>query len=637
MLALALAIVAIAQPAATMAQSTVQGQSQTIGSSTVTYGPNWQFDADISDATSVFLSHASLSGTLFIYGQIADAGVTDPALALEQFATGFFSQFGEKDEQLVTSGTLTSDPTTAWHLYSVTQSGIPYGMLITGNTTKVPGSVVTSVLLSPEGSFDLAIKAVQDEIDIDGAGSPFAEFDAAQISTTLEGGATTATTPAIGTTPAAGTTPATGTTPAGGLTLPPLTPATEPAIGTTPATGTTPVTGTTPAGGLTLPPLNPTTTPAAGTTPVTGTTPATGTTAGQSTTVAGATFTYNNRWIFDTANSEPDGRTFWDAADGSLTWFGYLPTSPEAGDAATALQSFNTRYFQNDFEGVQQVTLEAISPTSAWSLTTATLSGLPVVVLSYADTSHADQLRIQVLMSEQDKFQAALPDVQSSIQIDGAGVLAGVDPAAVTALLSGGAPPAVTPTTTASTTTGAVLSVTGDTSQYESRDAQGTCDAIGWAATGSDQIPATEQDINHRASCVGGGTFFAACGTAAPTDLGAPDPGMAWVQCDVTVRVDGAPMTLSMLDFELSDATGAVYSFDFLAALASIQSLQVFPEEPVATGQTATGSVLFSVPTTAAASGPWLLSVKPETLQTTGEQPGTIVISGDLQPFAAGQ
>jgi len=91
-------------------------------------------------------------------------------------------------------------------------------------------------------------------------------------------------------------------------------------------------------------------------------------------------------------------------------------------------------------------------------------------------------------------------------------------------------------------------------------------------------------------------------------------------------------------DFELKDAAGNVYQMDILAALASIQNVQLFPESPVPTGQTATGSVLFSVPQTAGASGPWELTVKPASLQATGGQPGTIVISGDLHPFsAAGQ
>src|SRR5690606_24071461 len=88
-------------------------------------------------------------------------------------------------------------------------------------------------------------------------------------------------------------------------------------------------TGTTPPGGLTLPPLNPVTTPAAG--PTTG-----GTTPGHTMTVAGAAITYNDRWILDTVNSEADSATFWDAADGSLAWFGYLPASTVAAGDATA-------------------------------------------------------------------------------------------------------------------------------------------------------------------------------------------------------------------------------------------------------------------------------------------------------------
>jgi hypothetical protein len=252
MLALLMAMAAIVQPAATMAQAT----SQTVGSSTITPSADWAFQADISDSSSAFYSHSQLSGTLFIYGEIADPTVTDADGALEDFATGFFGEFGDKNEALVTSGTLTSDPDTAWRLYSVDQSGIPYGMLVTGNIAKVPGSVVVSVLIGPAGSFDMAITAVQSGIDINGAGSPFAEFDAAQLNTALEGGAVPGTE-----TPVAGTeTPVAGTTPQGGLTLPPLnsTPAgTETPVATeTQAATETAVAGTTPQGGLTLPPLN---------------------------------------------------------------------------------------------------------------------------------------------------------------------------------------------------------------------------------------------------------------------------------------------------------------------------------------------------------------------------------------------
>jgi hypothetical protein len=652
-LAVMLATLAIAQPTAAMAQATGQMQSQTVGSATVNYGPTWQYNADISDATSIFLSNTSLQGTIFIHGEIADATVTDPASGLEQFATGFFGEFGDKDDTLVDSGTMSSDPSTAWHLYSVSQSGIPYGALITGNTTVVPGTFVTNMLLAPVGSFPDAVQSVKDEIDINGAGSPFAQFDGAQLEAALEGGTTTATTPVTGTTPAA------GTTPAGGLTLPPI--GGQTAAGTeTPVTGTeTPATGTTPAGGLTLPPIGGQTTtgtetPATGTeTPATGMTPAAGTTAGQGSTVVvnGVTVAYGAPWTYGESLSTPDQIAFFTHGTDQTTLFAYARTPSSSTDAQGSLTQFNTGFF-NSFgaTNVQQVTMETLPSGHAWSLNTGDKDGTPIALLALADvTTDPADFRVQIVLAPVSAFPAALPDAQSAITVDGQPALGELDSATVLSLLgvgasattgtNGGPTQVATETTTTTTATaapqGAAFSVTGDVSQYEAQDTQGTCDAIGWAATASNQIPSTEQDINYRSSCVGGGSFFAACGTAAPTDLGTPEAGMVWIQCDVTVRVDGAPMTLSMFDFELSDSTGAVYTFDIMAALASIMNVEVFPEEPVQTGQSATGSVLFSVPETAGASGPWLLSVKPETLATSGGQPGTIVIAGDLQPFSA--
>ena len=159
--------------------------------------------------------------------------------------------------------------------------------------------------------------------------------------------------------------------------------------------------------------------------------------AGQAITVAGASISYTAQWLYDTVNSEPDGVTYFDAADGSGSWFGYLPAEPTTGDATAQLADFNTRYFQNiGATEVQQLALEALSPTSAWALTTANLSGFPIVVLTYADTATDGALRIQMLYSPQSVDMAAtLFDVQGSIQIDGVFAFAGVDPAAVAALL----------------------------------------------------------------------------------------------------------------------------------------------------------------------------------------------------------
>ncbi len=651
-LALVLAIVAIAQPVSAMAQATGQTQTQTAGSATITFGPSWQYEADISDADSAFLSHTSLQGSLFIHGEIPDPTVTDAALGLEQFATGFFSEFGDGDHQLVDSGTLTSNPATAWHLYTLNQNGIPYAALITGNITTVPGTFIADMLLAPTGSFPEAVDSANAEIDINGAGSPFAQFNGAQLETTLEGGTVPGTTTTT-------ETPVAGTTPAGGLTLPPLG-GTEAPVATETAvagqTTETPVAGTTPAGGLTLPPLGGTETPVAGQTtetPVATETAVAGTTTGQGSSVVvnNVTVTTSGPWTYDESLSTPNEIAFYTHSGGPTTLFAFARTPSASTDAQGSLSQFNTGFF-NSFgaTNVQEVRIETLPSGHAWSLNTGDKDGTPIALLAYADvTTDPTEFRVQVILAPVSDFPVALPDAQASIQVDGQAAFAELDAATVLSLLGAGGATTTTgttpvttataatttPQTTTTTTQGAAFAVTGDVSQYEAQDAQGTCDAIGWAATSSDQIPQTEQDLTYRSSCVGGGTFFAACGTAAPTDLGTPEAGMVWVQCDVTVRVDGAPMTLSMFDFELSDATGAVYTFDILAAISSIENVEVFPEEPVQTGQTVTGSVLFSVPETAGASGPWLLSVAPETLATTGAQPGTIVIAGDLTPFSA--
>jgi hypothetical protein len=174
-------------------------------------------------------------------------------------------------------------------------------------------------------------------------------------------------------------------------------------------------------------------------------------TGGQSITVSGATITYNDRWIFDTVNSTPDSHTFWDAADGSGTWYGYLPTVPTSGDAAAQLATFNTQYFEGTFQNIQQVALEPISPTTAWALTTAEYNSEPAAVLTYVDTSVSGQQRVQMLMGTADTLQASLADVQQSVQIDGVGTFNGVDSTRIGTLVDGGAPVGQTPAAVATT------------------------------------------------------------------------------------------------------------------------------------------------------------------------------------------
>lgn len=195
-----------------------------------------------------------------------------------------------------------------------------------------------------------------------------------------------------------------------------------------------------------------TSTPAAATTPTVGL-------AGQSLTVAGATITYSTRWVLDTINSVPDSVAYFDAADWPSSWFAYRPAQSAGGDAATELATLFANFMQNiGATEVQQLTMAAISPTIAWTLTTAKLSGAPIAILTYADTSTTGQTRIQVLYSTQPPNLAAmLIDAQSDIRVDGEQAFASVDPAAVAALLGGGLTTSVPETTPSSGGTGTAL------------------------------------------------------------------------------------------------------------------------------------------------------------------------------------
>lgn len=595
------------------AAQTTTGQAaspQTAGTATISFDDSWEFDPEGADPTSVFLVHRDIPTTMFMYGEIADPSITDPGMAIDQFAMGFFGSFGDQNQQELAGEVV--DPGNAWRLYSVNQAGIPFGMLTTANTSAVPGSVVIVMLIAPAGSFDLGISAVQQGIDVNGTGSPLAGFDPNELAALLESGGQTGQTGAPTETP----------TSTGGLTLPPL---------TTPEAGTTP---TTTSGGLTLPPLNPT--QDVQETPTT----ATGTTGqGQSVVVNTATVAYGPNWTYEEASSTPNEIAFFSSANAPTTVFGYATTGDASGDAGLGLDQFNEGFFSSfGATNVQQVAREVLPSQIAYSLHTADRSGVPVVVLAYADvTSAPGEFRVQVLISEASNFDGELNSAMQSFQIDGVGAFNELDPAAISALLAGGATttgPTTTTTPDPSTQAGAsTLSVTGDVSPFEAQDAQGTCDTIGWAVTSPDQVPASEADINYRSVCVGDSVYFASCGVVPATELGAPEAGMTWVQCDVTVRVDGAPLELTMFDFELVDASGATYTFDLMAGISAIDSIKLFPETAVATGQTATGSAIFSVPQSA--PGPWVLQVNPLALATTGVQPGSLVISGDLQPIEA--
>ncbi len=435
------AVASLAQVGVATAQTTTTGQvtsPQTAGTATITFSDAWEYDPDISDSETAFLSHTSIANTLYIYGEIVDATVTDPETAIDQFATGFFGAFGDKNEQIVANDTIDTD--TVWRLYSVDQSGIPYGMLITANIAKVPGTVVVNVLLSPEGSFDLAVAATQSDIDINGTGSPVASFNGEDLATTLESGGTATGTTAT----AASTTPTSG-----GLTLPPLNQTPTVAAG-----GETPTQTT---GGLTLPPLNQTPTQTTGTggqTP----TAAAGTT-GQTVTVNAATITYAGNWTYEEAQSTPDQIAFFSNSTSDTTIFGYAAVADSSGDVSSGLQEFNDGFFGSfGATNVQQLTLEALPSGKAYSLYTAEQGSTPVAVLAYADsTTVPGEFRVQILIVAASDFDAVLSDVRQSFQIDSTGAFTELDPAALSTLLGGGTTTTTGQTTPTQTTGGLTL------------------------------------------------------------------------------------------------------------------------------------------------------------------------------------
>jgi hypothetical protein len=365
-------------------------QSATVGTASIAYGGEWTYDTANSSAEYAAFRNSRDPGVIFAYGQGPDrmsGGDVQTAVQLLDPPTGFAAQ----NAQELANQTLPSGR--AYVLYQWEREGSAEVALFVVDVTTTPGTLVMEALFAPPDQFVSSLDSVQQSFQINGV-APFSELDPAMLAPLL--GGEVPVTPTTASTPAASLTPTDGS---GGR-------------------------GQSPRGG----PI----TPAAETTP----TP-TQDVAGQSITVAGATITYTTQWVYDTVNSEPDSVTYFDAADGSGSWFGYVPAQPTTGDAAAQLADFNTRYFQNiGATEVQQLTLEALSPTSAWALTTANLSGFPIVVLTYADTATAGALRIQMLYSPQTvDISAKLSDVQGSIQIDGVLSFAGVDPVAVAALL----------------------------------------------------------------------------------------------------------------------------------------------------------------------------------------------------------
>lgn len=103
-----------------------------------------------------------------------------------------------------------------------------------------------------------------------------------------------------------------------------------------------------------------------------------------------------------------------------------------------------------------------------------------------------------------------------------------------------------------------------------------------------------------------------------------------WVQCEIQALADSGPLTLTHDDFSLIDGSGTVHNADFFAVVATPDYV-MFPEGEVLTGQTVQGTVVIPVP--ANAPGPWVIEVNPVAFIVTMQEPGTLVLDGELQPF----
>ncbi|HEV2127472.1 MAG TPA: hypothetical protein VGR22_02510 [Thermomicrobiales bacterium] len=462
-LALLLVLIAVLQPSATLAQTTATGQvtTQTVGNSTITYSDVWVSEPSVPEG--LLLIHQELRGTLFLYLEYDEPNL-DATAVLSGGASEFFSEFGDGNQEIVTIGGTTSivdnvETRLSWQLYAVTQDSVPFGLLIAVDPTMLPGRAEVSLLLAPAGSFDIAMQAVLDTIDVNGTGSPLSGMDPEDLAEDLE-----EFTQEAGPSGPAATEPGATSTPSttGGLTLPPLNPTTIAAAEETPAQPqeTPAQPQETPAqtpGGLTLPPLNPTATVQAAETPTqapggltlpplggTSTAAPTGLLSG-SATVAGMEIRYSDAWVLDTENSTPGEILFLDAADEPLQFFGFLAQENAGLEAATALAVFNDVYFDNiGASTVTELAMETAAPGKAWSLHQAEIAGVPLMVLIYADAvSASGQIQFSLLAAEPAGMVDALTEAKASIQVGGVPAFNELDPSMVASRLGGG--PATTP------------------------------------------------------------------------------------------------------------------------------------------------------------------------------------------------
>lgn len=567
------------------------GQSITVSGATITYNDRWIFDTVNSTPDSHTFWDAA-DGSATWYGYLPTVPTSgDAAAQLEAFNAQYFDGTFQNIQQVALEP---NSPTIAWALTTAEFNGNPAAVL-TYVDTSVSGQQRVQMLMGKPDTLQASLADIQQSIQIDGVGA-FNGVDSTRIGTLLGGGAPVGQTPAVvATTPAA-------------------MPATVPApTATTVAAGTTPTTAAQPGGALT-----------------------------QTVPVGQDTVAYGGDWQHSAENSSAEVAFFARSGDDTVV-YAYLNGPNNIGaDPLTAVQGGTDAFF-SDFgaQNVSQVTAEVLPSGHAWGLTTFDRNGVPGAFLILADVTTPGVVRAQFLIGPRDQFPALVTSAQQSFQVNGAGAYSEIDVTRVTSLLGGSAPAQQTPAGQVAPTQPAQAAPTqpaqaaptqpsqagGGTANYQIEDSPTGCDRIGWVVTDPSQLPASQADLDARGSCAGGATYVASCGTYLVAETSTA------VQCTVNVAVVGAPTTVSYAHFTLVDAAGTRYPVDFEALISMVMLLGVpeLPEATVDAGSTSIGTVVFNVPNDAPT--PWIIEVAPETIATTGEQPGVLVIDGPLQDF----
>jgi hypothetical protein len=539
----------------TMAPAAAQASTAMVGTSTIQYDSAWTLSSSSTPQMAYLIHNAPGAESSYTYLEVDNAQlpIMDALYVIEVMVMPAWREsFGIDVTPYLVQGPASTD--VIWELFSAEMPQGPMLVLMSADLTRVPGKTAVELMMASPDNFPAAFAAAQTGITTNGHPNQFSLIDTATV---LNGAGITAQANP-------------------GQQQPPQAQPTQPAVAAT--------------------------------------TPAQPPQSAATATVGSDTLTYGGEWQYSADNSDATSGLFQSTANSQLI-YGYFTATGDGSDGGAALQQFNQGFF-GDFEPatVRELPGETLPNGSAWSLHVIDEEGGTTVYLTLADASTPATIRFQVLSSPLDLFQTTLTSVQQSIQVNGIGAFAGIDPAHATSLIGAAPAPATIPAGQA-TNTPPVAATSG-------------CDSTGSVITDPSQRPVTQADIDQRSACVGGGTYVASCGTFAVGETSTD------VQCTVNVAILGAPMTVSYQHFTLVDAAGNRYPVDLevVWGLVVMAGAYELPEATVQTGMTSSGTLVFDVPNNAPM--PWIIEVAPDTIAATGEQPGTLVIEGALQDFS---